>query len=183
MVFALAGRRIDAADAAVPRFPLRNAEIVARRLRALFEFHRPEALVCSAACGADLIALAEARPLLIRRRVILPFPRERFRLTSVTDRPGGWGILYDRTIDEVSAGKDLVVLAVPSEEAAAYRAAGHAILDESEALARAAAGQAFAVLVWEGKRRGAEDFTADFADDAARRGLPLLTVNTLDDVD
>ena len=78
MVFALAGRRIDAAEAAVPRFPLRNAEAVSRRLRAVFEFHKPEALVCSAACGADLIALAEARPLLIRRRVILPFPRERF---------------------------------------------------------------------------------------------------------
>ena len=39
------------------------------------------------------------------------------------------------------------------------------------------------MLVWDGKRRSADDFTADFADDATRRGLPLLTVNTLDDVD
>ena len=91
MIIALAGRRIDAADADTQRFPVENIELVRRRLRELFERERPEALVSSAACGADLIALDEAGALGIRRRVILPFDRRRFRETSVIDRPGRLG--------------------------------------------------------------------------------------------
>ena len=55
-VAALAGRRIDAADAAGARFPLANAEVVRARLQALLRAEQGRALVCSAACGADLIA-------------------------------------------------------------------------------------------------------------------------------
>ena len=52
VVMALAGRRIDAADATVPRFPLENAPIVRNRLIDLFRQLRVTFLVCSAACGA-----------------------------------------------------------------------------------------------------------------------------------
>jgi hypothetical protein len=56
-VAALAGRRVDAADAAAPRFPLANVGAVRERLKTLLRAQGSAALVCSAACGADLIAL------------------------------------------------------------------------------------------------------------------------------
>ena len=109
-VIALAGRRIDAPETKSTRFPLSNVPMVRERLAALLAAEHAEALVCSAACGADLIALAEAERLGLRRRIVLPFSAKRFRETSVTDRPGEWGPLYDRLIAEAQAAGDLVVL-------------------------------------------------------------------------
>src|SRR4030095_8073400 len=108
MIIALAGRRIDAPDAATPRFPVENTEVAARRIHELLEAQGATALVSSAACGADLLALVEAGALGIRRRVVLPFDRKRFREISVVDRPGEWGRLYDDVLDEVSSNGDLV---------------------------------------------------------------------------
>src|ERR1019366_7008755 len=101
MIIALAGRRVDSADAKESRFPLRNVGIVRTRARAALKEIGATALVSSAACGADLIALSEAGKLGLRRRVVLPFERSRFRDTSVTDRPGDWGPLYDQVLDAV----------------------------------------------------------------------------------
>src|SRR6185437_8645876 len=109
MIFSLAGRRVDAPDSLPMRFPLHNVELVRGRLRALLERHPPGTLVCSAACGSDLLALEAAGDLGWRRRVILPFERGRFRDSSVTDRPGDWGALYDRILDEVQALNDLSI--------------------------------------------------------------------------
>lgn len=103
MIIALAGRRIDPADAKETRFPLRNIGRVRTGIRALLKEKAVTALVSSAACGADLIALSEAGQLGLTRRVILPFERGRFRETSVTDRPGDWGTLYDEILDALEA--------------------------------------------------------------------------------
>ena len=65
-VIALAGRRIDAPDTDPPRFPLGNIPMVRQRLVDMLAAERADALVCSAACGADLIALEEAERLGIR---------------------------------------------------------------------------------------------------------------------
>src|SRR5689334_9119389 len=109
-VIALAGRRIDAPGAEPPRFPLGNVPLVRRRLAALLSAEHAAVLVCSAACGADLIALQEAERLGLRRRIVLPFPPERFRKTSVTDRPGDWGPVFDRLVAAAEAAGDLVIL-------------------------------------------------------------------------
>jgi hypothetical protein len=78
-VIALAGRRVDAASAERRRFPEQNVELVALRLRGLFESRGAEAVVCSGACGADLLALSEAGALGLRRRIVLPYERALFR--------------------------------------------------------------------------------------------------------
>jgi hypothetical protein len=109
-VVALAGRRIDAVDTNPPRFPLEAVPTVRRRLADLLAKERAAALVCSAACGADLVALEEAERLGLKRRVVLPFPPERFRKTSVTDRPGDWASVFDRVIAAAESTGDLVVL-------------------------------------------------------------------------
>jgi hypothetical protein len=177
-VAALAGRRIDAADAAAPRFPLANVDIVRDRLAALLRAQRIEALVCSAACGADLIALDVAGKLGLRRRVVLPFAPERFRETSVTDRPGDWGPLFDRVIGEIAATGDIVMLGLDEGDDDAYAAANDAILNEAEALAGDDPLQVVAVIAWEGGSRGQGDLTEAFATAARARNHPAHEVLT-----
>jgi hypothetical protein len=175
---ALAGRRIDAADATAARFPLANVGIVRARLAELLRAERIEALVCSAACGADLIALEAAGALSLGRRIVLPFAAKRFRSTSVTDRPGDWGPRFDRVIGEVGGARDLVDLGLDQADDATYAAANHAILAEAEALAGADPANLIAAIVWEGASRGEGDLTEAFATAARARGHPVREVLT-----
>jgi hypothetical protein len=156
----------------------------------LLEDRQATALVCSAACGADLVALDAAGALGLRRRVVLPFGRERFRETSVVDRPGEWGPLYDRVIETVTRAGDLIVLAGAGEGGAAYAAANEQILEEALRLAGVGGPardckaapvppeKALAVIVWEGQSRGNDDATQQFATSARRRGLAVEQVLT-----
>ena len=177
MIIALAGRRIDPPDAKETRFPLRNIDRVRTGIRALLKEKAATALVSSAACGADLIALSEAGQLGLRRRVILPFERGRFRETSVTDRPGDWGTLYDEILDALEARGDVIVLQNVSDEQA-YSAANRAILDEAVARATTVHEPATAVLVWDGTSRGDHDLTEEFGVEACRLGLVVAEIRT-----
>jgi hypothetical protein len=178
VIIALAGRRIDAADSKQPRFPLANVALVRERVRTMLKEQGATAVVCAAACGADLIALEEAGSLKLRRRVVLPFGRGRFRETSVIDRPGDWGPLYDQILNQVEEAKDLVVLKnMPDEEA--YLAANLGILDEADALAKQRRERVKAALVWNGKSRGDQDITEEFGNEARKRGWPVVEVSTL----
>src|ERR1051325_10057308 len=56
-----AGRRVDALDASVPRFPPQNVASVQARIQEYLQRQLPSAIVCSAACGADLILLHAAQ--------------------------------------------------------------------------------------------------------------------------
>jgi hypothetical protein len=59
-VIAVAGRRIDAADAQTSRFPFKNASAVRSALLRMFEDASPLLVVGLAACGSDLLALDAA---------------------------------------------------------------------------------------------------------------------------
>jgi hypothetical protein len=179
-VIALAGRRVDAADADAWRFPIENVPIVRERLRQLFVAERIVALVCSGACGADLAALEAAEPLGIRRRIVLPFPPEEFRKTSVVDRPGDWGPLFDRLVATARATGDLVVLDFAADAGErAYAAANRAIIDHARALA-AESGECrlVAAVVWEGAARSGSDATEGFRSLAADAGFAIRSVLT-----
>jgi len=179
MMIALAGRRVDSADAEESRFPVGNVEIVKERTLARFQEMGATMLVSSAACGADLIAQWAANELKFeRRRVILPYERQRFRESSVIDRPGDWGPLYDQILDEVEAAGDLIVLqGGPDNET--YAAANLAILDHAVELAKGAQQPVKAVLIWEGVSRGADDLTQAFEVEARKRGVRVVTISTL----
>jgi hypothetical protein len=177
-VAALAGRRIDAPDAGAPRFPLARREAVRAELLGVLRREGVGALVCSAACGADLLALDAAGALGVERHVVLPFARARFRETSVADRPGDWGPLFDRIAGEVAAARRLVELGLDEADARTYARANAAILDRAAALAASRGARAIAVAVWDGRRRGPADVTADFRDGARQRGWPLVDVAT-----
>lgn len=190
-VIALAGRRVDLPDQSAPRFPLDNVGLVRARVEGLLQRLQPAVLVCSAACGADLLALDAAGTLGLRRRVVLPFDRAVFRRTSVVDRPGDWGPLYDRVIEEVEAAGDLIDLGYAAGDHSAYSAANERILDDALSLAHAnsarptepaspiAPEKAVAVIVWEGRSRGADDLTEQFAVSARLRGLVVEEILTV----
>jgi len=187
MIVVSAGRRVDAADAEEGRFPLGNADRVAREVRSRLASAGAEALVCSAACGADLLALDAARRLGLRARVVLPFAPERFRRTSVVDRPGSaawdWGALFDESVKRAGDAGDLVLLGAEGDETAAYVEANRRLVGEALGLAREAGrggeGRVLALVVWEGAPRGEDDLTADFAGRARRAGIPVEEVLTV----
>jgi hypothetical protein len=178
MIIALAGRRVDAADAKQQRFPAENVEIVRERVHEMLRTQGAVALVGSAACGSDLLAQSEASQMGLRRRVVLPFDRETFRTTSVTDREGDWAALYDSLLNEVEKSGDLLVIHANSEDQA-YAEVNHVIVDEALALGLEFQQSVTAVLVWDGKSRGERDFTEEFAVYARNRGVPVVTVMTL----
>jgi hypothetical protein len=179
VVVALAGRRIDAPGSDPPRFPLDNVPTVRTRLKELMSAEHAIGLVCSAACGADLIALEEAERLRIRRRIVLPFRPERFRETSVTDRPGDWASTYDRLISIAKDDGDLIVLG-DQEGAQAYAATNEVIVREAKALAQTDTPcRILAVIVWEGAPRDGTDTTEGFRSLAARGGLEGRRILTL----
>jgi hypothetical protein len=158
-------------------FPLQNVENVGSAVRAVLQEHSATAVVCSAACGADLIGLSEAGKLGLRRRVVLPSGRAKFRETSVVDRPGDWGSMYDSILDAVEAQGDLVVMANADGDDP-YSASNRAILEEAVALGKASSEAVGALLVWDGVSRGADDYTDQFGAEARKRGLDVFEILT-----
>ena len=181
MIIALAGRRIDALDAKEERFPLKMKKIVYERIREFFHNNKATVLVSSAACGADLLAQKAARDLEIDQHIILPFEREKFRTTSVIDRPGNWGDLFDRICDEVEREENLIVLENSgNDEEKAYSAVTTEILNQAESLKENHENEEIlVVVVWEGKAKDEKDETAAFAEKAGLRNLRLEQILTI----
>jgi predicted acylesterase/phospholipase RssA/tetratricopeptide (TPR) repeat protein len=184
-VVALAGRRIDSVDSDSSRFPLDAVPTVRRQLADLLIRERAVAVVCSAACGADILALEEAERLGVRRRIVLPFPADRFRVTSVIDRPGDWGQRFDRLVQGAAESGDLVVLSGdPDNGEAAYSVANEAIIAEAQRLAKVGTARLVAVIVWEGFARPGSDATAHFRKLSAVAGFEdrvILTRSVVQD--
>jgi hypothetical protein len=169
VIVAVAGRLVDAEGASPRRFPVASVERVGADIEATLRHRKATAVVCSAACGADLLAADAAARLEIPAHIVLPFEVRRFRETSVTSRGGNWGPIFDRVLSRASAAGDLLVLA-NADEHAAFEAATREILNQAEALAAAAGGpRVLALAVWEGASRGDHDLTAVFLSEAARR--------------
>ena len=184
MVVALAGRRIDAPDTDVPRFPAANEDRVRGQLRRAFEELGATTLVSSAACGADLVALEVAGEMGLRRVVVIPWEREAFRERSVVDHGQAWGKRYDRVIDQVQADGNLRVLELGDSGDAAYAATTDAILHHAQKLAgkegdHSEEAGVVAVSVWEGQSRGPGDVTEQFVRAAHALGLRVRNVRTL----
>lgn len=174
-VVACAGRRIDAEGLTKGErhFPLINVTNVRRGLQRFFEEERPSLLVCSAACGADLLALDVASELNLRCRVVLPFEPARFRDTSVIDRPSNpklnadWGAIFDRVITAAATAGDLVIMSTTSamDDTAAYAAANRSIVSEAIRITNAQPEvhqPPLALIIWDGMARQSNDATDEF---------------------
>ena len=184
MIVALAGRRIDAPGTETTRFPLTNIEKVKEQLRNFFMINRPAALVCAGACGADLLALQIAGEMKVRCSMVIPFPPEVFKRTSVIDRPGNWGDVFDKICTELNSEGEVIVLNYDEQDPAAYEKTNTEILNRAEILLHTSAAainndQLLALIVWDGKVRQANDITAHFMDDAKQRGFNIREISTL----
>ena len=138
--------------------------------------------MCAAACGADLLALAAAAELGLRRRIVLPFAIQIFRARSVVDRPGlyPWGELYDRFVAEAQAAEDLQVMDFDLEDPAVYEKTNEAILDVALSLGAAEKKEIEAVVVWDTRLRTVHDYTEHFVQQAQRRILPVRSIPIVD---
>jgi hypothetical protein len=177
-VLAVAGRRIDAEDADELRFPAENESVVRARLRDVMVSACAQAVVCSAACGADILTLETAADLGLHRRVVLPFSRQQFRAGSVADRGEDWGRRFDAILQRLP-GNDIVELNLQPGDKDAYDSANSRILDEAIAWAAERNRRALAVVVWNGSSRGAGDLTDSFRRLALARNLEAISVPTL----
>jgi hypothetical protein len=186
-VVALSGRRIDREPTLTPRFPFDQVDRVRMEIADRLRCVDAVALVCSAACGADLIALETAQEMGLRTRIILPFSASRFRETSVVDRPRPefWGNIFDRVANVARAHGDLVELDI-AESDGPYSAASAAVIDEAQKLAwvndheqSSASVSLVALVVWEGASRGGYDNTYKFVELAQNSGFQIEQVLTL----
>ncbi len=184
MIVALAGRRIDERNAKEMRFPLAMEDVVYTRILEFFQKKRNNitTLISSAACGADLLALKAAKKLDIQRHIILPFARARFRVTSVTDRPGDWGKLFDEMCNEAESEGRLIILKAFESEEEAYSAVTTSILDHAESLRSIKKNEKLlAVVVWEGKEKSKNDETKAFEQKAKGRRFKVKTILTMNE--
>ncbi len=177
-IVALAGRLPDAPDADARRFPAANVLRVRTRLKAILDPNETVGLICSAAAGADLLALDVAAEADLRRHVILGAEPAAFEARSVAERAGSWTDLFERLVVTPSKSMTLEILSsVPPEDDLAVN---QAILTRAREAALAAGARPVAVLVWEGRSRGADDATADFRDRAIALGFDTLETPTDD---
>jgi hypothetical protein len=177
-VAALAGRRIDADNATTPRFPLARVPIVRDAIADLLRNDEVDMLICSAACGADLVALQAATSLGILCRIVLPYAPEQFRRTSVVDRPGDWGHVYDNLVSEIKALGQLVVLDAVVDDDRAYAQANEALISQIDAVANGR--RRLAIMVWDGHSHAETDATAEFGRLASAAGMERREVITCD---
>jgi hypothetical protein len=173
-VLVLAGRRIDAPDAPAARFPPSNVEVVRQRIRKYFGESKPDFLVTAAACGTDLLALEVAGQLSIKRVVLLPSEPAVFRGTSVVDRPGDWGEMFDRLLREVNPE----ILDVPVGQQG-YLETNVRLLERAQTLAASNNTVARALVIWDKKVRGPDDITGHFLEQARLRKMPVVEISTL----
>ena len=165
-------------DPKARRFPLDHVEPVEKGIATALNELKAQALVSSAACGADLLGLRVAGQLRLERYVVLPFIKSRFRETSVVDRPGDWGQVFDQIMEELERVGHVKTLALDESDEASYHRTNEVILSWASELAKQAKQLAGALVVWDGISRGAQDVTAAFREEAKRRGFALREVLT-----
>ena len=174
-IAALAGRRIDSQDTDISRFPLTEAEHVFHKLIRRFRLEHVEHLICSAACGADILALEAAKKLAIPATIVLPFVPDIFRNISVTDRPGNWGERYDLLVKVAHDRDALIELGFDADDENAFSKTNSRIIHLA---INSRFRRKLAFVVWEGKSRGGDDSTADFLNNALSQGFEKKTVLT-----
>jgi hypothetical protein len=173
-VIAQAGRRVDAPEAQTARFPAANVNLVKERIKTEFLENEPVGLVTSAACGTDLLALETAEQMNVERFILLPSKPAAFRASSVVDRPGDWGDLFDRMIKT----SHVEVLTLP-EGQQGYLETNLRLLDKGQSLAKTRNVETRAMVVWNKQSRGPDDVTGHFLEQARLRHSPIIEISTL----
>jgi hypothetical protein len=106
--------------------------------------------------------------------VLLPSEPKAFRKSSVTDRPGNWGELYDQVLKTAR----VEILKLP-EGQEGYLETNLRLLDRGQQLARENGVPAEALVIWNRISRGPDDVTAHFLHAAKLRKMTVLGISTM----
>jgi hypothetical protein len=168
MLIAYAGRLPGSAD-----FPIENVEHVKEQLDRLMSNLRPEAVVGSAAAGADLLVLDAALQSGATATVFLAGNTDQFREGSVSGRGSMWEQSYEQVCRHPRV--ELVEVPLADTAVASYAAVTRQIVEVAE---RAAANDEV-VGVNVSRARDGRDHSAELASGLALRGHLVLTVDTV----
>jgi hypothetical protein len=110
----------------------------------------------------------------VKRVVLLPSEPAVFRSSSVVDRPGDWGEMFDRLVKEVN----VEILDVP-EGQTGYLETNIRLLERAQTLASSNNTVARALVIWNKKSRGPDDVTGHFLEQARLRKMTVVEISTL----
>jgi class 3 adenylate cyclase len=179
-VLVFTGHMVDQPGRPTPRFPASLEPAVAGKIRAAVASIRPLAAYGSAACGADILCLECVREVGGEIHIVLPFPPEEFRRSSVES--GGaehWGPRFDRLLGAAHS------LTITSD----HRASGSVATFEYANLVLTGLGQLRAQLldtslhglaVWDRGSGGARGGSASVVSAWKRCGIPTEHVSLAD---
>lgn len=137
---------------------------IASLLSSLQSEHEQISIVTSAALGADTLFLEAASKLEIPAHVILPFPRERFRL-DFSDTPDGWEEVSP-LLDQASKLDVVPDCATPEE---AYMKTGIEIVENANVL----------LAVWDRLPARGMGGTAEVVEYAIQQGKDVYIVDPI----
>jgi hypothetical protein len=175
-VLVFTGNMIDQPGRPMPRFPASLESTVAAAIERAVAKVRPLAAYGSAACGADILCLERVHAGGGEIHVVLPFPPDEFRRTSVDVAAGDWAARFDRLLECATT------VTVTSD----HRATGSVATFEYANLVLTGSGQLRAQLldttlcglaVWDRAGGGARGGSASVVSLWEERGIPVEHVN------
>ena len=167
------GHMIDAPARSEPRFPPQMEERVRAEIRARLERIQPLAAYGSAACGADILCLECMRELGGELHIVLPFPAEDFRATSVDLRPEGrWSERFSQLLDDA---KEVLVISQrpPPSGESIYEYNNLIMTGLAKLKAQMLDTSLHGIAVWDGQPAEGEGGTGSIANLWQRSGISL----------
>lgn len=177
MIIAFAGRRIDEKGSKNKRFPRSKISAVKQELYRYLKDKPISALISSAACGGDLLALETAQSLDIPTLVILPFEVSAFKVHSVLDCPGSWKDTFDGVIKNLNK-EQLIMLGIDLSDETAYEKVNEEIFRQAELAALKLKQSVEVLIAWDGKPKTSDDLTYQFLQIAQQKQLSIHIIKT-----
>jgi adenylate cyclase len=150
-VVLFAGHMVDLPSRPTPRFPPGTCPAVGRTIRSWLDDRRVGFGFSSAACGGDILFQEALADIGAERCVVLPFPTEAFRQTSV-DRDGTdtWGRRFETVM--ATAARMVCASRTPlRDHALSFEYANQLILGLARSRALQLDAPLEALVVWDGK--------------------------------
>jgi class 3 adenylate cyclase len=176
-VVVFAGHMIDRPGREVPRFPADRAAAVAQAIQDWLFRNDAGFGFSSAACGGDILFQEAFAMLRGERYVVLPFPEESFRRTSVErDGPTEWGPRFEAVV----TGATRVVRASRTplrDESVSYEYANQLIFGLARARATELGAALETLVVSDGQSGDGDGGTSAVVSLSRRLGIPVHVVD------
>lgn len=176
-VLVYTGHMIDAPGRARPRFEPHMEGAVRADIQSRIESLAPVASYGSAACGADILCLECVRELGGEMHIILPFPVEQFRETSVDLREDAdWSRRFDRLLEDAD---EVLVIGEkpPAGESSTYEYANLIMTGLARLRAQMLDTSMRGVAIWDGQASGEPGGTASVISLWQGAGVPVECVD------